>query len=223
MFITPHPGPWQLFLNRRDNIGKPILEIKQKYISEENNYFQQINALGGGPPQVSEKIILNEPFGLNGVNGSGFPYYNYPTNWTGDPNWIVYGDSDVTPFCNLLGSSGTMFLTFANGNSLLEVMNTKSISTINKTNIKINFNIYKGYSTGITPPLNLYYSPDNGSNWFTIPWIEPVVTLSWVNSGNIILPIGAENKSQLKIRFSITGDSSGENIAIDDFKVLATF
>lgn len=201
------------------------MNLYKKELQNFNPLTNTHNSVTVGP---TEQTILTEPFGLNGVNGGfgGFPYYNYPTGWVGNPNyanWIVYGDSDIIPFCALPSSSGTMYLAFANGNLILETVETLAISTIGKTNIKINFNEYRGYATGLTPPLDLYYSPDNGSNWFPITWTEPVTTLTWVNTGDISLPVGAENKSQLKIRFSATGDGTGENIAIDDFIVKATF
>ncbi len=221
------------YKSRLMNNGRKFLSavdfFEMNLYKKELQNFNPLTNTGNEPSSgPTEQTIYSEPFGLNGVNGSfgGFPYYNYPTGWVGDPNyvnWIVYGDSDITPFCNLSNSSGTMFLAFANSGVILETVETLAISTIGKTNIKVNFNIYKGHATGITPPLDLYYSPDNGSNWYSITWTEPVTTLTWVNSGDISLPIGAENKAQLKIRFSVTGDNTGESIAIDDFTVKATF
>lgn len=221
------------YKSRLLNNGKKFLSVvdffeMNLYKKELQNFNPLTNNHNGVTTGPTEQTIYTEPFGLNGINvgSGGFPYYNYPTGWTGTPdyvNWLVYGDSDVTPFCSLPGSSGTMYLAFANGNIGLEVVNTIAISTISKTNIKINFNEYRGYATGLTPPLDLYYSPDNGSNWFPITWTEPVTTLAWVNTGDISLPVGAENNAQLKIRFSTTGDASAESIAIDDFIVKATF
>lgn len=233
MFISQHPGPWQYFVKRPDNIGLNILEVKQKYLIEESKYYSQLkllnlnswnNITGGGPPKTStsEQIILNEPFGLNGLDMSGFPYYKSPLDWTNDPDVLFYGSSDIIPFCNIENSSGTIYAAFANGIISQDYLITKTISTVNKTNIKLNFNEYRG-TTSISPPLTLDYSPNNGSTWFPITWNETSNILTWVNSGNISLPIGAENKSQLKIRIGMSTDGTGELTAIDDFKVLATF
>jgi len=43
MLIGNHPGPWHLFLNRPDNKGLHILEVKQKYLQEQLNYENQLS------------------------------------------------------------------------------------------------------------------------------------------------------------------------------------
>ena len=46
MFIVNHPGPWQSYLNRPDNIGKPLMEVKDKYLQEQllfENYMSFIH------------------------------------------------------------------------------------------------------------------------------------------------------------------------------------
>jgi len=64
MFLTNHPGPWQDYLNRPDNKGLPLMEIKNKYMKEQllyENYMsfqmqQQLmmsNASAGGGPLPS--------------------------------------------------------------------------------------------------------------------------------------------------------------------------
>jgi len=35
MFLVNHPGPWQSFVLRPDNVGRPITEITQKYLNEQ--------------------------------------------------------------------------------------------------------------------------------------------------------------------------------------------
>jgi hypothetical protein len=61
MFLINHPGPWQSFLNRPDNKGLSLMEVKDKYMHEQllfENYmsFQHQQQLmmaqqssGGGP------------------------------------------------------------------------------------------------------------------------------------------------------------------------------
>jgi len=63
MFIVNHPGPWQSYLNRPDNVGKSLMEVRDKYLQEQllfENYMsfqlqQQLmmanaSAGGGGNP-----------------------------------------------------------------------------------------------------------------------------------------------------------------------------
>ena len=61
MFFTVNdPGPWQFYVKRADNIGLPIMEIKQKYLQEQalfeaerkrqyNDYMRMIHESRGGP------------------------------------------------------------------------------------------------------------------------------------------------------------------------------
>jgi len=195
------------------------LNLYKRELQNFNPLTNNHNSVTTGP---TEQIILNEPFGLNGLDIAGFPYYNPPINWTSDPNTVFYGDSDTIPFCALSGSSGTVFSLLANGNNNTDYITTKAISTVGKTNIKLNFNEYRGL-TAAPPAMMLDYSPDNGTNWVSITWTETNTILSWINSGDISLPVGAENKAQLKIRYGIVGNSSGEFVSIDDFIVKATF
>jgi len=34
-FIVNDPGPWQSYVKRADNIGLPLMEVKQKYLKEQ--------------------------------------------------------------------------------------------------------------------------------------------------------------------------------------------
>tara|TARA_Y100000385_G_C13003725_1_gene598450 strand:- start:437 stop:1111 length:675 start_codon:yes stop_codon:yes gene_type:complete len=55
------PSDWKSFLKRKDNIGLPIMEVKQKYLKEQllyESYMQQLNTVStlssgaaGGPPR----------------------------------------------------------------------------------------------------------------------------------------------------------------------------
>jgi hypothetical protein len=71
MFIPNDPGPWQYYVNRQDNVGLPIMEIKNKYMQEQLLFEQQMNfmyqqqmlmsqqASGGGGP-LSSPISSND-------------------------------------------------------------------------------------------------------------------------------------------------------------------
>jgi len=43
MLIYEHPGDWQVYLNKKENVGKPIMEVRKKYLLEENAFLSNIN------------------------------------------------------------------------------------------------------------------------------------------------------------------------------------
>jgi hypothetical protein len=73
MFIVNDPGPWQYYVNRIDNKGLPLMEVKDKYLREQLLFEQYIsfqmqqqmmmqqNASGGGRfPSTIEDDTINE-------------------------------------------------------------------------------------------------------------------------------------------------------------------
>jgi hypothetical protein len=70
MLITNDPGPWQYYINRLDNVGLSIMEIKDKYMRERLLFEQNLNFIqqqqmimsnsssGGGPTQ-NNNLVLN--------------------------------------------------------------------------------------------------------------------------------------------------------------------
>ena len=48
MHLTNDPGLWQHFVNRPDNVGRPIMEVKQKYLTEINAFESSVNAMSAG-------------------------------------------------------------------------------------------------------------------------------------------------------------------------------
>lgn len=73
MFLSNDPGPWQYYVNRQDNVGLPIMEVKDKYMREQLLFEQQMNFIyqqhmimsqassGGGPlpPPISPGDTIN--------------------------------------------------------------------------------------------------------------------------------------------------------------------
>lgn len=197
------------------------MNLYKKELQNFNPLTNNSNNTTTGP---TEQTILSEPFGQNGVSGLGLPYYNIPSSWTRSHTTIVGFDDPIEiPSCNLPDSSGGVLLVFSNSFIRQEYLTTLALSTIGKTNIKLNFNEYRGYLIGSPPPLTIEYSPNNGSTWFNVTWTETPLDLTWVNTGDINLPVGAENISQLKIRFGVLGDGSTEYVVLDDVKIKATF
>ena len=69
-FVVDHPGPWQYFVTRPDNVGKPLMEVRDKYLHEQllyENYMsfaqqQQMlmaQSAGGGGPQFQTTSSLD--------------------------------------------------------------------------------------------------------------------------------------------------------------------
>jgi hypothetical protein len=42
MLTLDHPGPWQSYILRQDNIGLPLMEVRSKYLQEQLNYDNQV-------------------------------------------------------------------------------------------------------------------------------------------------------------------------------------
>jgi hypothetical protein len=81
MLITNDPGPWQYYVNRPDNVGLPIMEIKDKYMREQLLFEQNLNFIqqqmimsnsssGGGVQNPNSNLILN-PLVETFVNDGG--------------------------------------------------------------------------------------------------------------------------------------------------------
>jgi hypothetical protein len=66
MFLSNDPGPWQYYVNRQDNVGLSIMEVKDKYMREQLLFEQQMNFIyqqqmimsqvssGGGPLPLND-------------------------------------------------------------------------------------------------------------------------------------------------------------------------
>jgi hypothetical protein len=45
MILGNHPGPWQSYVKRADNIGLHILEVRNKYLQEQLQYDNQLSQM----------------------------------------------------------------------------------------------------------------------------------------------------------------------------------
>jgi hypothetical protein len=54
MFIVNNPGPWQYYVNRPDNRGLPIMEIKNKYMREQLLFEQYMSF------QMQQQMFLQQ-------------------------------------------------------------------------------------------------------------------------------------------------------------------
>lgn len=166
--------------------------------------------------------LISEPFGLAGVAALGLPYYNIPTGWTKSHISVTGFDDNATiPTCTIPSTSGGVLLTWGNSNVGNTYLTTKAVSTVGKAIVKLSFNEYRGI-TATSPYLFVEYSPNNGTTWFSSGWTDTTPDLTWTAYTNIVLPIGAGNVPQLKVRFGILADASGEAVSIDDVLITAT-
>lgn len=54
MFLVQHPGPWQNYVKRTDNVGLHIMEIKDKYMREQLLFEQYISF------QQQQQMIMHQ-------------------------------------------------------------------------------------------------------------------------------------------------------------------
>jgi hypothetical protein len=71
MLLGNHPGPWQSYVKRTDNIGLHILEVRTKYLQEQLQYDNQLSQMysmqnfqpKGGHSNVIQDVLLLEDGG----------------------------------------------------------------------------------------------------------------------------------------------------------------
>jgi len=92
------PGPWKAFLDRKDNVGVPLMEVRKKYMEEQllfENYMSHlqqldtlhtINPLSSSPASAPStgygrdgRFDLRVEFYFDGVKTGEFRYYRSPT------------------------------------------------------------------------------------------------------------------------------------------------
>ena len=54
MFIVNNPGPWQYYINRPDNRGLPLMEIKDKYMREQLLFEQYVSF------QMHQQMLMSQ-------------------------------------------------------------------------------------------------------------------------------------------------------------------
>jgi hypothetical protein len=54
MFLINHPGPWQYYVNRADNKGLSLMEIKNKYMKEQLLFEQHMSF------QMQQQMFLQQ-------------------------------------------------------------------------------------------------------------------------------------------------------------------
>ena len=97
---TYHPGPWQQYLNRKDNIGLPLMEVRRKYLTEQLQFENWLTSQPKGRREcwnVGDDLLLYAGFGSDTSDGDWDPTKPLATglrlNWTGmyynsQPVWL---------------------------------------------------------------------------------------------------------------------------------------
>jgi hypothetical protein len=165
---------------------------------------------------VDQVVIGGEDFDAAGVSGLGAPYYKFPVGWILPgapyeplPNIFVYDDGGVVyPYSPI---SGLRSLAFANGLAVAEFTTAKPFSTINRVEPTIDIWQYRNAGS---PGLVLEWSDDNAT-WNNAGLVNVADDDIW-HRATIFLPVGAENKANIYLRFTMPGDASGLITAVDD-------
>lgn len=191
-----------------------------------NNIINYFNISG----DVGSPLPFTETFGNNGEGeNNGLPYMNFPKSWqypaedsdihVDYPDWIVYNDTDIIPFCNVIGSSGNSFLLNQNTTPGQSYTILSPLSTLNKTSITIGWNGYR--STG-APSTTLDYSINSGTSWVNVSFTDVTANDTWHAKSLIALPIACNNQPLLMLRLGINQDGASTFLAYDDFSILGT-
>jgi hypothetical protein len=148
----------------------------------------------------------------------------FPTGWTSSNTTNGFSLVTGTASTGYTGASGSGNAYFANtgSNGVVHTLTySNSFSTIGYSSITI---IWGARATAtFAQPVTFQWSSD-GTNWNNVTYTQVTSNATWalVNGGvRISLGAGAAGQSNLRFRFSITSNNSG-NYRIDDFSVQGT-
>jgi len=205
-----------------------------------DGYMQELIIYSGNQStnKTNIKSNINSYFSLDGSAATILPYsqiwgteggdsfnmffpkawYEPPSLTTATNEFYVYGEEDILPFCDVIGSSGGPYLIFANSNGGAQSTDFAAISTAGKTNITININQYR--QTG-APTSVLYWSVDRVT-WNSTAFNNVTDDNAWHACTPKVLPVGCNNQPILYLRLEITSDSSGIFTGFDDLLITGT-
>jgi hypothetical protein len=145
----------------------------------------------------------------------------FPTGWTtsGTQPWSCSVNSSSSGYTGASGGSNALHTNIAATGTLTF---SNNLSTVGYTNITV---LWGANRTG-NNVTTFQYSID-GTTWTTVSFTEATNNSTWmlVNGGTrISLPANAAGVSNLRFRWTHTGDNSPSNfIRMDDFTVQGTF
>ncbi len=146
-----------------------------------------------------------------------------PQNWASSNTSNGWSPNTSNTSTGYTGASGNTNIQFNNTgtNGVTHTLTLSSISTVGYTDISV---LWAGRGTSSFNKDVIFQWSTNGTTWNDVTYIYSKNANSWalVNNGNrIVLPQGAENVSNLRLRFSSSSVNSG-NYKIDDFNVMGT-
>ena len=126
MFLTNHPGPWQDYLNRPDNKGLLLMEIKNKYMQEQLLYENYMSF------QMQQQLMMSNA----SAGGGPLPSSTPPSPSSGDLTLVF-------------SSFNTIDLFLPDGVDSLNDWNTQLVATGNPyTSISVDAETYTIYLSG---------------------------------------------------------------------------
>ena len=183
MFFVNDPGPWQSFILRGDNVGKPINEVTQKYLHEQlqfDNFIsmqqqlqaQQFQNKGSLTSEINN-YITSIAFGgdeletISGFNDAQvIVTFNNNVNVTGTPLIEVNNEQDGDG----AESSVTYDYSSGDGTNILTFVYQQGAAV---TNVQSDVGAYRLTSAAsVTPssPVNTLSGCENGTYTVTATW-----------------------------------------------------
>lgn len=146
-----------------------------------------------------------------------------PQNWVSSNTTSGWNASSSNASSGYTGASGNTNIQFSGigANNATHTLTLSNVSTVGYTGISV---LWGGKGTSTFSRDIVFQWSTNGTTWNDVTYIYSKNGNSWalVNDGNrIVLPQGAENVANLRLRLSSSSGNSG-NYKIDDFNVVGT-
>ncbi|MEY4875605.1 MAG: hypothetical protein RL708_754 [Bacteroidota bacterium] len=164
-------------------------------------------------------------------NFDSIPQLTIPLNWANtlasNPvslGWYADSTNFSSGYTNASGIQNLVIKNVDNSTGIYTIA-SPNISTVGFKNITVLWasRVSNNFTTSGSTTPNLFYSINNGSSWNNIPYTDNAANSTWalVNSGvQIALPIAANNKSSLKLKWEIQIDTASQGTyRIDDVQV----
>ena len=100
-----------------------------------------------------------------------------------------------------------------------EILTTESINTLGYKNITLKYEHNMDVPPGTTATLTVAYSTNGGSTWTTLDTYTTDHDWTWKTSS---LSPAADNKSSIKVRFTLVGTSSNDAAYLDNITITGT-